>query len=480
MEKSIEKENIMGTMPEGKLLFKLALPMILSVLVSSLYNIVDSIFVGRIGQNALTAISLGAPASSLMVELSFGVAVGVNAMLSRKLGEKDSEGVSKAAGQGFLLIGAVYLLCLAFGLFGVRAFYNIQTDNAEIIDLGVQYTSIVTTCSFGLMMQSIVERLLSATGRTRGSMAVLMTGAITNIILDPILIFGYLGLPAMGMRGAAIATVIGQCAAGTLGLILNIKWNHEIRFIGKAFLPDFKMMQEILTIAIPTTLTYSIGSILTFGMNQVLVGMSLAAPAVYVIYNRVRSFVALPVWGIRNTIISVIAYNMGAGYKQRVRNLIRIAIEASAAIMVIGTVLYETVPGVLLGIFYASDEMLDIGIPAFRIIGITLIISGMTIMMSGIFQAMGSSSKALIVSIVQAAALVGSAALLSLTRSTNMVWFAFPVSEVMIFLLSGCFLRGIYRKHLEEPGVRREKTDMDSPADIQGVASKRIENTLIA
>ena len=437
-------------MPEGRLLMKLAMPMIFSVLVSSLYNIVDSIFVGRLGQNALTAISLGAPASSLMVELSFGVAVGVNALLSRKLGEKDKEGVSKAAGQGFLLIGVVYLLCLAFGLFGVRTFYSIQTDEAEIIALGMQYTSIVTICSFGLMIQTIVERLLSSTGRTNGSMAVLLTGAITNIILDPILIFGYLGFPEMGMAGAAIATVIGQCAAATVGLILNITWNREITFRAKAFFPDFRMMKEIMTIAIPTTLTYSINSILIFGMNQVLVGLSLAAPAVYVIYNRVRSFVALPVWGIRNTIISVVAYNMGAGYKDRVRNLIRIAMRASAGIMVVGTVLYETIPALLLRIFSATDEMLAIGVPAFRIIGITVIISGMTIMMSGVFQAMNNSSKALIVSIVQAVTLVGSAALLAFTKSTSLVWFSFPISETVIFVLSIVFLKEIYCKYLSE------------------------------
>ena len=460
------KENIMGTMSEGRLLLKLAMPMIFSVLVSSLYNIVDSIFVGQIGQNALTAISLGTPASSLMVELSFGVAVGVNAMLSRKLGEKDNDGVSKAAGQGFLLIGVVYLICLAFGLFGVEAFYRIQTDDAEIIHLGVQYTSIVTTCSFGLMIQTIVERLLSSTGRTNGSMAVLLTGAITNIILDPILIFGYLGFPEMGMRGAAVATVIGQCAAGTVGLILNITWNKEIKFKSKSFLPDFKMMKEIMAIAIPTTLTYSINSILIFGMNNVLIGLSTAAPAVYVIYNRVRSFVALPVWGIRNTIISVVAYNMGAGYKERVKKLIKIAMTASAEIMVIGTILYETIPALLLRIFSATDEMLAIGIPAFRIIGITAVISGMTIMMSGVFQAMNNSSKALIVSIVQAVTLVGSAALLALTHNTSAVWLSFPVSEIVIFLLSIVFLRGIYRRHLGSETVPAKLLIVSSSSDI--------------
>jgi len=449
------KENIMGTMPEGRLLFQLALPMIFSVLVSSLYNIVDSIFVGRIGQSALTAISLGAPASSLMVELSFGVAIGVNALLSRKLGEGDGEGVSKAAGQGFLLIGLVYLIFLLFGLFGVRTFYRVQTGDAEIIELGCQYTRIVTICSFGLMVQSLVERLLSATGRTNGSMAVLVTGAVTNMILDPILIFGLLGFPAMGMRGAAIATVIGQCAASAVGLTLNIRRNREIRFHPRAFAPDFPMIKEILVIAIPTTLTYSINSILIFGMNQVLVRLSLAAPAVYVIYNRVRSFVALPVWGIRNTIISVVAYNMGAGRKDRVRNLIRIALTASGVIMIVGTVLYETIPGLLLAIFSASAEMRAIGISAFRIIGITLIISGLTIMMSGVFQAMNHSGRALAVSIVQAATLVGSAALLSLSGSASLVWFSFPISELVIFILSLVFLRRIYQTYLrDDSGLR--------------------------
>ena len=409
------KENIMGTMKEGRLLFKLALPMIFSVLVSSLYNIVDSIFVGTIGQEALTAISLGAPASSLMVELSFGVAIGVNALLSRKLGEKDSEGVSKAAGQGLLLTGVVYLIFLAFGLFGVRAFYQVQTSDETIISLGMEYTQIVTICSFGLMLQTISERLLSSTGRTNGSMAVLLTGAVTNMILDPILIFGWLGLPKMGMSGAAIATVIGQCAAGAVGLVLNLKRNKEIRFKAKAFKPDFKMIKEIMVVAIPTTLTYSINSILVFGMNQVLV-----------------------------------AYNMGAGYKDRVRNFIRISTIASAIIMVIGTVLYEAIPNVLLSIFSASEEMLSIGVPAFRIIGITLIISGMTIMMSGIFQAMQNSGKALAVSIVQAVALVGSAALLASSGSITLVWFSFPISEIVIFALSLIFLRGIYKKYLAD------------------------------
>lgn len=449
MEKTLEKENIMGSMSEGKLLFKMAMPMIFSVLVSSLYNLVDSIFVGRLGNAALTAISLGAPASSLMVEFSFGLAIGVNALLSKKLGEKDSARVQKVVGQGFLLTAFLYLIFLLAGIFASEAFFRLQTSDEEIIRLGTEYTSIVMIFSFGLMLQSLTERLFSATGRTQYSMAVLLTGAITNTILDPILIFGWLGLPAMGIKGAAIATVIGQVAAGSTGLILNLIKNQDIKISVRSFLPDFAIIKSIMAIAIPTTLTYSINSILIFGMNQVLISLSLAAPAVYIIYNRVRSFVALPVWGIRNTIISIVAYNMGAKRYDRVRRVIKIAIVSSAVIMLVGTALYELIPSALLSLFSASGEMLSIGIDAFRIIGTSLIISGITIMASGVFQATGQSRLALEVSIVQAVALVGSAALLAQTKSVTLVWVSFPISEAVIFVLSIFFLRGIWKKQLK-------------------------------
>ena len=447
-------ENIMGTMSEGRLLFKMAMPMIFSVLVSSLYNIVDSIFVGRLGGAALTAISLGAPTSSLMVEFSFGVAIGVNALLSKKLGEKDSAGVQKVVGQGFLLTAALYLLFLVAGIFGAEAFFRLQTSDEEIIASGKEYTSIVMIFSFGLMLQSLTERLLSATGRTQYSMAVLLTGAIANTILDPILIFGWLGLPAMGIRGAAIATVIGQCAAGGTGLFLNLTKNHDIKIMLRSFLPDLAVIRDILAVAVPTTLTYSINSILIFGMNQVLISLSLAAPAVYIIYNRVRSFVALPVWGIRNTIISIVAYNMGARLFERVRRVIKIALAASAVIMLVGTALYELIPSALLSLFSASGEMLSIGTAAFRIIGTSLVISGITIMASGVFQATGQSKLALAVSIVQAVTLVASAAALAQSGSVSLVWASFPVSEAVIFVMSVVFLRKIWKRDLKSDGKR--------------------------
>lgn len=437
------RENIMGTMEEKALIFKMALPMIFSVLVSSLYNIVDSIFIGKIGEKALTAISLGAPISSLMVEISFGIAVGVNAILSRKLGENDKDGVSAVTGQGFLLISIVYIIFLLFGLYGVRNFFEMQTSDAEIISLGVEYSYIVTVFSFGLMGQSIVERLLSATGRTNGSMAVLLSGAITNIILDPILIFGYFGLPMLGMAGAAIATVIGQCVASLIGIILNIATNKDIKFELKSFIPNFGMLIDIIVIAVPTTLTYSINSILMFFMNQILVGISVLAPAVYIIYNRVRSFVALPVWGIRNTIISIIAYNLGAGFKERVKNVISISLKVSLVIMIIGTLLFEIVPGPILKIFSASGEMLSMGIIAFRIIGTTYILQGISIILSGVFQAVGHSEKALYSSIVQAVTLVSSAFFISKIASINLVWVSFIVSEVCMCLASLWFMKNI-------------------------------------
>lgn len=432
-------ENIMGTMSEGKLLFKMSLPMIFSVLVSSLYSIVDSIFVGRLGVASLTAISLAAPASSIMVEFSFGVAIGVNVLLSKKLGEQDRDGAQKVVGQGFLLTAILYVFFLLLGIFGAEAFFRWQTDDAEIVFLGTSYTQIVMAFSFGLMLQSLTERLLSSTGRTVYSMAVLLSGAITNTIFDPILIFGLFGFPALGINGAAIATVIGQCVAGGTGLFLNIKKNNDVSVCVPSFIPNFIIIRDIMAVALPTTLTFSINSILIFGMNQVLVSLSLAAPAVYIIYNRVRSFVALPVWGIRNTIISIISYNIGAQYFGRVRRIIKIALAASVAIMLVGTILYEAIPVLLLSIFSATGEMLDIGVAAFRIIGITLTISGITIMASGIFQAIGQSRLALVVSLVQAVALVGSAAVLARTGSVTLVWASFPISETIIFVLVAIF-----------------------------------------
>ena len=441
-------ENIMGTMSEGKLLFKLSMPMILSVLVSSMYNIVDSIFVGRLGDDALTAISLSAPASSIMVAVYFGISIGVNAILSRKLGQKDAGAVSRTAGNGFIAMIIAYVLFLLFGIFGVNQYYAVQTSDSNIQNLGIIYTGIVTTLSFGLMLQSLVERLLSGTGKTVYSMAVLMSGAVVNTILDPIMIFGYLGCPAMGMKGAAVATVIGQCCAGTVGLILNLVKNNDIKFKIKSFIPDWRILRETFVIAIPAMLTYAINSILTFGMNQVLIGFTTLAPAVYIIYTRVQSFVTMPVWGIRNTIVSIISYNMGAKKSERVQRLIKLSIRSATCIMLFGMLMFELIPGPLMRIFSNSSEVETLGVAAFRTIGVTLILSGVTIMRGGIFQAMNSSTKTLIIGIVQAFSLLGSAAAIAQLGRLELVWLAFPISEIIIFILGTIYQRMVERQYL--------------------------------
>lgn len=444
----IDDENIMGTMSEGKLLFKLSMPMILSVLVSSMYNIVDSIFVGRLGDDALTAISLSAPASSIMVAVYFGISIGVNAILSRKLGQKDTDGVSRTAGNGLIAMIIAYVLFLLFGIFGVNQYYAVQTSDSNIQNLGIIYTGIVTTLSFGLMLQSLVERLLSGTGKTVYSMVVLMSGAVVNTILDPIMIFGYLGCPAMGIKGAAAATVIGQCCAGTVGLILNLVKNNDIKFKIKSFIPDLRILRETFVIAIPAMLTYAINSILTFGMNQVLIGFTTLAPAVYIIYTRVQSFVTMPVWGIRNTIVSIISYNMGAKKVERVQRLIKLSIRSSICIMFFGTLMFELIPGPLMRIFSNSSEVEMLGVAAFRTIGVTLILSGVTIMRGGIFQAMNSSTKTLIIGIVQAVSLLGSAAAIAQIGRIELVWLAFPISEVIIFILGTIYQIMVNRQYL--------------------------------
>ena len=294
------------------------------------------------------------------------------------------------------------------------------------------------------MVQTLVERLLSATGKTLGSMLILSSGAVINLILDPILIFGYFGLPAMGIRGAAIATVIGQIFGAALGLALNVMWNKEIRLYIKNLVPDRKLIKEIITIAIPATLTYAISSILTFVLNIILIGFSSVAPAVYIVYSRIQSFIVMPVWGVRNTIVSVIAYNMGANQKQRVRETIRVSLYTAVVIMLIGTLLFESVPTILLDAFSASDVMKEIGIPALRIIGITLVLNGMSVMFSGIFQSMNNSDKAFIGSVVQTAVTIAAAYLLSLTGNLILVWLAFPIAEICVFLVNLVFYRKLH------------------------------------
>ncbi|WP_455537989.1 MATE family efflux transporter [Terrisporobacter sp.] len=436
-------ENIMGTLPVGKLLMKMSVPMILSMMVSSLYSIIDSIFVSRLGDNALTAMSLATPISSLLACITVGFTVGMNAVLSKKLGEGDSETANKAAGNGLMINWIVAAIFLVFGLFFTRMFYTFQTDVVEIQNLGVQYTSITCIFAFGLANQTMLERMLMATGKPLGSVFSLFTGTIVNLILDPILIFGFFGVPALGMRGAAIATVAAQFAAASVALGFNMKVNKEIKFGLSMFKPHGKTMKEIWAVGLPAALQQSISPLMIFGMNQILLGFTTAAPAVYVIYVRLQSIVLIPIWGLRNTVVSIISYNYGAGYRERIKKIIRICLIATIAITCVGVVIFQSIPSQLLALFNASGEVLDIGIVALRIISFVFPFSGITLILGAFFQALGKSMNTLMVSIIQCVLMLVTATLLAHFGSVYTVWFAFIITEVIVALIAGLFMRNV-------------------------------------
>ncbi len=435
-----QEENIMGTLPIGTLLMKMSVPMILSMMVSSLYNIIDSIFVSRLGDHALTAMSLATPISSLLACITVGFTVGMNAVLSKKLGEKDVKAANRAAGNGLLINWIVAGIFLIFGMFFVRTFYALQTDVKEIQDLGVQYTSITSIFAFGLANQTMLERMLMATGKPLGSVFALFTGTVVNLILDPILIFGFFGVPALGMRGAAIATVVAQFAAATVALGFNLKVNKEITFGVSMLKPDVKILKEIWSVGLPAALQQSISPLMIFGMNQILLGFTTAAPAVYVIYVRLQSIVLIPIWGLRNTVVSIISYNYGAGYKERIEKIIRVCLIATVWITCIGVILFQVLPAQLLGLFDASGEVLDIGMVALKIISFVFPFSGLTLILGSFFQALEKSMDTLIVSIIQCILMLVTAALLAHFGTVYTVWFAFIITEIIVAAIAGMFM----------------------------------------
>ncbi len=447
-------ENIMGTLPVGKLLMKMSVPMILSMMVSSLYNIIDSIFVSRLGDNALTAMSLATPVSSLLACITVGFTVGMNAVLSKKLGEGNTEAANKAAGNGLLINWIVAGIFLIFGLFFTRAFYTFQTDVVEIQNLGVQYTSITCIFAFGLANQTMLERMLMATGKPTGSVFALFTGTMVNLILDPILIFGYFGVPALGMRGAAIATVVAQFAAASVALGFNLKVNKEIKFGLSMLKPHGRTMKEIWAVGLPAALQQSISPLMIFGMNQILLGFTTAAPAVYVIYVRLQSIVLIPIWGLRNTVVSIISYNYGAGYRERIQKIIRICLVATIIITCVGVVLFQILPMQLLGLFNAAGEVLDIGRVALRIIGVIFPFSGITLILGAFFQALEKSMNTLLVSIFQCILMLVTAFLLAHFGTVYTVWYAFVITEIVVAGIAVLFMRNVNRTVIAQIGTR--------------------------
>lgn len=446
-QSEIQKENKMGVMPVGKLLFTMSLPIMISMLVQALYNVVDSMFVARVSENALTALSIAFPIQNLMIAVSVGLGVGLNAVVSRALGAKDTKGVNRAATNGIMLMFICGLLFMLGGATLVRPYFEMQTDIEEIVTSGIDYTSIVMMGSMGVFMQILFERLLQSTGRTMLTMFSQGVGAIINIIFDPIFIFGYFGFPKMGVAGAAYATILGQWVAALLGLILNIRKNPEVSISMKGFKPHGATIRLILSIGIPSVVMQSIGSVMTFLMNQILIAFSSTAVAVFGVYFKLQSFVFMPVFGLTNGTVPIVAYNFGARKGDRMKKTIQYSVYAAIVIMICGALIFQSIPDKLLMLFDASDEMLRVGVPALRIISLGFPLAGFGIGAGAVFQALGFSVYSMVISLIrQLVVLIPCAYLISmLTGDVTGVWWAFVVAEVVSLTVSALYLRRVNR-----------------------------------
>lgn len=437
----------MGTMPVNKLLISMSLPIMISMLVQALYNIVDSIFVAQLSENALTAVSLAFPMQSLMIAAATGIGVGINALLSRSLGEKAFDRANRAAINGIFVELAACVIFMILGLTITQTFYEVQVGKGEITDLGVEYLSIVTVFSLGIFMQIACERLLQATGKTVYTMYTQGLGAIINIIFDPILIFGLCGAPKMGIAGAAVATVLGQFVAAILALILNIKKNREIHITLKGFRPDGHIIRTILAVGIPSMIMQAIGSVMVFCFNKILNGFSSTAVAVFGVYFKLNSFVFMPVFGLNNGMVPIIAYNYGAHSRERMTKTIKYSVCYAVAIMIIGLAVIQIFPDKLLELFNASETMMSMGITALRIISLSFCFAGVCIVFSSVFQALGKGVISMLVSFVrQLVILLPAAYLLSLLGDVNLVWWSFIIAEVITVVFSSFMYMRVYNK----------------------------------
>lgn len=433
--------NKMGTMPVGRLLISMAAPMMASMLFQALYNIVDSIYVSRINQDALNAVSLSFPLQSLMIGFGVGTGVGMNALLSRSLGAHDQDGADQAAGTGLFLYFLTAIGFLLVGLFATRPFFLFQTKTQAIVDYGTDYLTICLGCSFALFAQMAGERLLQSTGRTDLAMIPQLVGAIFNIIMDPVWIFGRWGFPELGVKGAAVATVGGQVLASVIGLVLNLKYNPEIHLSFKRIKLVPKIAAEIYRIGLPSLLMQCAGSIMTFFMNKILIGFTEAATAVFGAYFKIQSFVFMPCFGLNNAMVPIVSYNLGAKKYDRMKQATRLTVIIAIGIMVVGCILFETIPHVFLGFFNPTPEMLEVGIPAFRIIATHFPMAGFCIIAVSACQAMGKPIYSLITSVCRAIVILLPAAyLLSLTGRLELIWLAFPIAEFVSLVMNIFFL----------------------------------------
>lgn len=451
MSKSLSQpENKMGVMPINKLLITMALPMILSMLVQALYNIVDSICVSRVSEDALTAVSLAFPVQSLMIAISVGTGVGINALLSRSLGEKKPKEAGLAAQNGMFLALCSYLVFAVLGVAGSRLFFQMQNVSPEIAEYGTQYLFICLLFSFGLFFQITFERLLQSTGKTLYNMISQGIGALINIVLDPILIFGLFGFPKLEVMGAAIATVIGQIVGMCFAFYFNHKKNNEINVSMKGFRPNGSTIRRIYSVGIPSIIMQAIVSVMSFGMNSICLMFSSTAAAVFGIYFKLQSFVFMPIFGLNNGMVPIIAYNYGARNKKRITDTIKLALVISISIMMVGLLIFQLFSPQLLSMFKASDEMLRIGVPALRIISISFLFAGYSIIISTSFQALSKAVYSLWISIArQLLVILPSAYLLGNLFGENGIWIGFPLSEIVSLIMCTILYRKVYKTQIQ-------------------------------
>ncbi len=446
-EKNNLSENKMGVVSIGKLLFSMAVPMMISMLVQAFYNVVDSIFVAKISENALNAVSLAFPLQNLMIAFGMGTAVGMNALLSRALGAKKQEDVDRAANTAVFLSVCNAIVFAVIGILFSRTFFLIQTDIEEIVNYGTDYASVCLGFSFGIFFQFCFERLLQSTGKTSLAMCTQLIGAVINIILDPILIFGLFGVSAMGVKGAAVATVAGQITAAIVAVIINLKANKEIHLSLKQIRWHTQTVKDIYRVGLPSIVMQSIGSVMTFCLNKILISFTETATAVFGAYFKLQSFIFMPVFGLNNGMVPIIAYNYGAKNADRVKKTVKLTIITAVCIMCVGLAVFEAMPELLLSFFNASDNMLKIGVPALRIIACHFALAGFCIIAGSVCQAIGNPMHSLITSVCrQLIVLLPVAWLLSKTGVLDAVWFAFPIAEMFSLILSAVFLSKTMKK----------------------------------
>ncbi len=441
-----QQQNKMGILPINKLLISMSLPMMVSMLVQALYNIVDSIFVAQLSEDALSAVSLAFPFQQLMISVGTGIGVGVNALLSRYLGAKKFEKANMVAKCGIFLSALSFILFAFSGLLFTKPFFAFQTEKLTIINDGVSYLLICTVLSLGIFGQIIAEKLLVATGKTALSMVTQLSGAVINLILDPIMIFGYFGFPKLGVAGAALATVSGQWIACVTGFVLNVKYNKEISINMKKFKPDLHVIGKIFAIGVPSIIMTSISSVLTFLLNKILIGFTTTATAVFGAYFKLQSFIFMPIFGLNNGMVPIVAYNYGAKKSERIKKTIKYSITYAVLIMLLGLLVFQIFPRELLGFFNASENMIKIGIPALKTISLSFIFAGFCIISCSVFQALGKSIMSMFVSILrQLVVLLPVAYAFSLTGKLDLVWFAYPIAEVSSVVVCAIMMIHIHK-----------------------------------